>query len=187
MMLATAAGLRRRVAVQELAVALKEWESFYVIIGSSAAALTGLMFVVIALQSESRLARAGEASQAFATPTVVHFCGVLLVAAILSTPGHTVRSLFHCLLATGVAGLAFSAIVVNRARRQKVYAMVTEDWLWHMILPALAYAAVVAAAITLLLEPHPALYVVGAATVILLFIGIHNAWDAALWIAERKA
>jgi hypothetical protein len=62
------------------------WESFYVIIGSSAAALTGLQFVVIVLGAERKALGDGETTRAFATPTVVHFCAVLLVAAILSAP-----------------------------------------------------------------------------------------------------
>lgn len=36
---------------------LKAWESFYVIVGSSAGALTGLQFVVIALIAEAQAAR----------------------------------------------------------------------------------------------------------------------------------
>ena len=58
---------------------LHEWETFYVILGSSAAALTGLMFVVIALRADSRAANDGGALRALATPTVVHFCAVLVL------------------------------------------------------------------------------------------------------------
>ena len=65
---------------------LAEWESFYVIVGSSAAALTGLMFVVIALNSEARTEAGPTALRAFATPIIVHFGAVLLISALLSTP-----------------------------------------------------------------------------------------------------
>jgi len=108
---------------------LIDWESFYVIVGSSAAALTGLMFVVIALKSEGRRkSTSGEAVQAFATPTVVHFCGVLLVSTILSTPRHSIGSLALCLAGTGVAGLVFTGWVAARAQRQKTYRRVRSDW-----------------------------------------------------------
>src|SRR5437762_4327534 len=70
--------------MQEAAVSLlTTWQNFYVIIGSSAAALTGLMFVVITLIAGAQV-RGSIA--AFGTPTVVHFCAALLVAAILSAP-----------------------------------------------------------------------------------------------------
>ena len=67
---------------------LTHWESFYVIVGSSAAALTGLMFVVVALvaESESRRRDAASGIDAFGTPTIVHFCSALLVSAVLSAP-----------------------------------------------------------------------------------------------------
>lgn len=63
---------------------LAAWETFYVIVGSSGAALTGLQFVVIALVAESRRKSTFKEIDAFGTPTIVHFCAVLLVSAILS-------------------------------------------------------------------------------------------------------
>jgi hypothetical protein len=64
----------------------KEWESFYVIVGSSAGALIGLQFVVITLIAERPALRSAEGGAAFSTPSVVHFAVVLLLSAILSAP-----------------------------------------------------------------------------------------------------
>src|SRR4051812_2489772 len=63
------------------------WESFYVIVGSSAGALIGLQFVVITLIADMPL-RPGdaEASGAFTTPSVIHFAVVLFLSAVLSAP-----------------------------------------------------------------------------------------------------
>ncbi len=165
---------------------LSEWESFYVITGSSAAALTGLMFVVVALRTEARVEGVDGGIRAFGTPTVVHFCAVLLVAAMLSMPGQTASSLAYCVSAAGIGGLGLSAWVGVQARRQQSYVPVLSDWIWHVALPVVAYASLIAAAVALSHRPAPALDVVAAATLLLLFIGIHNAWDAAVWIAARK-
>jgi hypothetical protein len=62
------------------------WQSFYVIVGSSGAALTGLQFVVMALIAEADRKGSSEAVSAFGTPTVVHFCMVLAASAVLSAP-----------------------------------------------------------------------------------------------------
>ena len=59
---------------------LTEWETFYVIVGSSAAALTGLQFVVIALGAEARVLGGEPAMKAFGTPTVVYACRVVVHA-----------------------------------------------------------------------------------------------------------
>ena len=98
------------------------WETFYVIIGSSAAALTGLMFVVIALTGEARrggLRPTVASIRAFATPIVVHFGGVLLLAGLLTTPQHTVLTLSLSLAGCGVAGLGFVRWVFIQTRRQQ--------------------------------------------------------------------
>jgi hypothetical protein len=165
---------------------LSEWESFYVIVGSSGAALTGLMFVVIALGADARVLVGEEALGAFATPNIVHFCAVLLISAFLSMPGHTTSSLSACLLVGGVAGLAYATSIVVKARRQKGYTPVLEDWIWHTILPTLSYAALILAGVLVRRAPAPALYLVAAIALLLLFVGIHNAWDSAVWMANKQ-
>ncbi|HEU5250224.1 MAG TPA: hypothetical protein VFW15_09565, partial [Thermoanaerobaculia bacterium] len=65
---------------------LSAWESFYVIVGSSAAALIGLQFVVITLIAGMRRRPTPDTIRAFGTPTVVHLAGALLVSAIMSAP-----------------------------------------------------------------------------------------------------
>ena len=59
------------------------------------------------------------------------------------------------------------------------------DWLWHGMLPFLAYASLVVAGILLGSAPGAALYVVAAVALLLLYIGIHNAWDSAVWLTTK--
>src|SRR6266849_6913027 len=166
---------------------LAGWDSFYVIIGSSAAALTGLMFVVIALTGEVTSSPGMVATiRAFSTPTVVHFGAVLLLAALLTTPGHTVLTLSGSVGVCGFAGLCFIRWVVVQMRRQITYAPVAADWEWHVRLPALAYAGLLAGAAGFWWRPGTALFLVAAAALFLLYIGIHNAWDAAIYVSVAR-
>jgi hypothetical protein len=162
---------------------LAAWEAFYVITGSSAAALTGLQFVVIALVAEGERRSSRREIDAFGTPTVVHFCAVLLLAAILSAPWQDLSNAGLALGAAGLAGIVYVAIVTRRARRQSGYEPVFEDWLWHVILPFLGYAGIAVAAIRLQGHPAPMLFGIGAAALLLLFIGIHNSWDTVTYLA----
>jgi hypothetical protein len=161
------------------------WESFYVIVGSSAGALTGLQFVVVVLGSEMNMISGGAAS-AFATPTIVHFCAVLLISAILSAPWHAIWTPGVALLICGTVGVLYSLMVMRRARRQKDYKPVFEDWLWHMAFPFIAYSMLLVASVLLPENPTSWLFAIGASAVFLLFIGIHNAWDAVMYIALQK-
>ena len=97
---------------------LTSWESFYVIVGSSAAALTGLQFVVIALIADSRRQRSSHEIGAFATPTVIHFCAALYVAAVISAPWQSLRNPSIALGAGGVAGRLYALNVIRRARER---------------------------------------------------------------------
>ncbi|HEX3128950.1 MAG TPA: hypothetical protein VH394_16575 [Thermoanaerobaculia bacterium] len=162
---------------------LAAWESFYVITGSSAAALTGLQFVVIALVAEMERRSGRREIDAFGTPTVVHFCAVLLLAGILTAPWQTLSSVALVLGAIGLAGIAYAAVVLRRARSQEGYKPVFEDWLWHTILPFVAYIGIALAAIRLPGHPAGSLFVVAASSLLLLFIGIHNSWDTVTYIA----
>lgn len=166
---------------------LTTWQNFYVIIGSSAGALTGLMFVVITLIAGTRARRSSEPIAAFSTPTVVHFCAALLIAAILSAPWQVLWNAGLLLGLCGLGGMIYVAIVTQRARRQTHYTPVLEDWLWHTVFPLVSYTALVVTAIMLLDNPALALFVTGAATVLLLFIGIHNAWDNVTYIVIEVA
>jgi hypothetical protein len=174
--------------VQPAATPLAAWGTFYQIVGSSAGALTGLQFVVVALSAQSRTLRKAEASiLAFGTPTVVHFGAVLLIAAIVSAPWGSLAAMGIALSLCGAAGIGYTAIVIRRTWRQHVYEPVLEDWLWHAAFPAMAYLSQMVAAVALPNHPSPALLWLGGATVLLLFTGIHNAWDAAAYIALASA
>src|SRR5262245_46200409 len=176
---------RRKRAMDESA--LKAWEAFYVIVGSSAGALTGLQFVVLTLITESGEIRGSEETlAAFGSPNVVHFCSALLISAIFSAPWphHTPLGLVAALL--GVAGLFYSVAVMRRALRQKDYKPVWEDWVWHVTLPKLAYATLVVAGYWLSTGNNHGLYLVGASTLLLIFIGIHNAWDTVMYVTVQR-
>ena len=169
--------------VQEAAVLpLATWQNFYVIIGSAAAALTGLMFVVITLIAGAREQRSSEALGAFGTPNIFHFGAALLIAAILSAPWQVLWTADLLLGLCGLGGVTYIVIVLRRARRQTEYQPVLEDWLWHTVFPFISYTALLVAALLLPGNPVPALFVIAAATVLLLFIGIHNAWDTVTYL-----
>lgn len=166
--------------------ALDAWDNFYVIVGSSAAALTGLQFVVITLVSEARRATSTAQIGAFSTPTIVHFCAALLVAATISAPWPGLLGVAFMIALCGLAGLIYTAVVVRRATHQTGYTMVAEDWTWHVALPAIAYGTLLVAAASLVRQPFGALFTIAGATLLLVYIGIHNAWDTTTYVAVNR-
>ena len=151
--------------------------------GSAAAALIGLMFVVITLVTGAQQGRSREGTAVFSTPTVVHFGTALLVSAIVSAPW---RSLLYPCIVLGLGalyGVVYVLRIAYRIRRMERYTADTEDWVWHTLLPLLAYGAILAGAVMLPSLTVRALFALAAAVVMMLFIGIHNAWDIVTFIA----
>lgn len=167
---------------------LSEWDSFYVIVGSAAGALVGLQFVVMTLIAERPPVRSPEAASAFATPTVLHFSSVLLLSAVLRAPWRAILLVAVLWGLLGLAGTAYAVLVAWRVRRQTIYRPVLEDWSFHVLLPLIAYATLALTALAAPLHERGALFGVGAAALLLLFIGIHNAWDTVSYyvFVQRK-
>ena len=160
---------------------LSEWGNFYVIVGSAGGALIGLQFVVMTLISQrtpERVARSEDAGAAFGTPNVVHFGIVLLLSAVGSVPWHGFGSVCLVWGIIGVAAMAYTVLVIRRMRSQRAYKPVFEDWLFHALLPFVAYVMLTVSGLVASSHARRGLFFVGAATLLLLFVGIHNAWDA---------
>src|SRR5262249_18039389 len=150
---------------------LEAWANFYVIIGSSAGALTGLQFVVLTLVAQTdAIRRSGESISAYGTPNVVHFCAAVLVAALLSAPWTSLTQPGLAVAICGVLGVLYGGIVLRRTLRQSAYRPVLEDWIWHTILPTAAYLALFGAGAVLGRRAHGALFTIGGASVLLLFV-----------------
>jgi hypothetical protein len=169
-----------------------DWQSFYVLVGSSAGALTGLTFVVITISAE-RNDPAGSASQrltglrVFITPTAVHFGVALWLSAVMSIPGLTALVLGILLAGTGVGGLIYCATLIRPlVGRSFGYKPFLSDWIWNAVLPVLAYLALAVTGLVLPRQPAASLYAVGGAVLLILFIGIHNAWDVVVWITTER-
>ena len=160
------------------------WENFYVIVGSSAGALIGLQFVVMTLIAE-RLRPSPETTNAFATPSVIHFAAVLLLSALLSAPWHGIVTVALLWGLAGLSGILYTIVVGRRLRTQTQYKPVFEDWLCHVHLPFAAYTILLGSAFAARSYLRTVLFCVGAAALLLLFVGIHNAWDAATYVIAQ--
>ena len=92
---------------------LAPWQTFFFLVGSAGAGLTGLQFVVIALIAESSRRATTREIQAFGTPTILHFCAVLLVSAILNAPWQGLSRASFALGVCGVLGVVYGIVVVK--------------------------------------------------------------------------
>jgi hypothetical protein len=161
------------------------WSSFYVMTGSSAAALIGLMFVVITLTAGDRAVRNNPDSiSTYSTPTVMHFGAAFLISALFVAPWHRPIVPAIVLALGSLSGLLYVAHTAIRAM-QLPYTPDLEDRVWYTLVPLLAYGVVFIGAIALPPFTTKALFAVGAGVVLLTFMGIRNAWDIVTFLVMR--
>ena len=98
--------------------------------------------------------------------------------AVVSAPWHAIGAVAVFWGLVGLCGMVYAVVVARRLRLQSVYRPVFEDWLFHVLLPLVVYAMLDVSAYVARSHARPSLFLVAAATLLLLFVGIHNAWDA---------
>lgn len=172
--------------MDQIVALLARWANFYVMVGSAAASLTGLQFVVIALADGRQQDTTGAGIDAFSTPTVVYFSTALLLSAVLTAPWNGASAPALLLAVCGAAGLGYALLVARRAQRLAAYRLVLEDWVWHIAFPLTANVMLLAAGLALVRHPTKALFTIAAAALFLLFIGIHNAWDIVTYLVIQR-
>lgn len=167
--------------IAEASPFLSPWSNFYVIVGSSAGALTGLQFVVIALVADAGALGSSLEVRTFGTPTIVHFCFALVISGIANAPWHELSSVALALGLCGAAGVVYVLNIIRHARHS-AYSPDAGDWSWYAALPLAAYAALLVTAVVLDSYPARALFVVAGVSLVLLFVSIHNAWDTVTYV-----
>jgi hypothetical protein len=164
---------------------LEAWHDWYLLVGTAAATLTGLMFVVVTLGPQI-VARDAESNvRAFVTPTVTLFTTPLLVSVLMLVPGLTPVMLGAALAIVGLCGLVY-LIAVGVYTRWRINALDAVDRVWYVALPFVGYGIIVAASVAILLHAPPGLPIAAGGTLLLLVIGIHNAWDLVLYFAQKS-
>jgi len=160
---------------------LAPWAVFYTITGSSAAALTGLMFVVITIMKDTQ--RASDGLATVSTAIVVYFTAALMISGLLCAPWPTIMWPAALLALLGVTGASYQIrVYLVTLNASGDYTPDLEDRIWYTILPTVASVVILVGGIALAISPTIGAYAAAGAVALLLLIGIHNSWDVVTFI-----
>jgi hypothetical protein len=162
------------------------WADYYLLVGSAAAALVGLLFVVVTLTSGLQSATAERGARFYMTPIVFQLAIVLVLSGLAMAP-----ELSPATVALTTAGVALVAgaytgwIAWSFARGQVIHVPHWSDRWCYGFIPFVLYLllAAIAAGFWCGFESAAvglALFAIGS-----LLLAIRNAWDLVTWIAPR--
>ena len=165
----------------------RDWDSFYVIIGSAAAGLIGLLFVVVTLTASFDRERVARAIDIYTTPVAAHFALVLTMCAIAMVPRlplSATAALFGLCAVVGFFNAVKSCIGIHQGIPGGERSHWSDFWLYG-VLPGALYLGLAGASIGLLTHAAWALLATAAVMLALLLAAIRNAWDLVTYMAPR--
>lgn len=166
-------------------MSLEPWHDYFFMIGSSAAALIGLMFVVVTLTAGRDRNELERGKKLYTSPIVMHLAVVLVLSGGAIAPPLGADLFGISSAAVGVIGAAIctrNAVGISRTRISGADNTSFDTW-WYGVAPALVYAALAAGAAGLLATRAWGVDLVSAAILALLLVSIHAEWDLVTYLA----
>ena len=162
----------------------ERWDNYYLMVGSSAGALIGLMFVVVTLTAGRDRAETERGKHLYTSPIVWHLGVILTLSGAASVPDISAEAfgaIAGVLALLGVAMGLRSAIGIYRrpgAPESPVF-----DLFWYGLAPAIVYVGLGAAALGILRDAPWGAAAMAADLMALLLVSIHAEWDLVTYLA----
>lgn len=173
-----------------LAKELEHWREFYLLVGTAGAALLALLFVAVSLGAGYLTNDKQAPTRTFMSPVVIHYTSVFFISAVALIPAHRAEFFAVMFGATAVIGATVSSVITWRVFRSDMTSYM-EDRFAYGVLPALAYLALLIAAIMTVTHQETALDILAGALLLLTIVNIRNAWDLMLtmvrWHRDNRA
>jgi hypothetical protein len=158
---------------------IRAWETFYLLVGTAAATLIGLLFIAISIHISAFHQQKAKLIHHYAALTFNCFFYVLLIAIVFLIPNLSPLSLGIPLALLGGLGLANAILQRYRARDEIKIAN-------KFTLPIIGLSGLFVIGILILFRIYPSIY--GLVPVILIFLmsSTLNAWTLLIYTEDRN-
>lgn len=165
------------------------WDNFYLMLGPAAAGLIGLLFVVVTLTSGLDRSKSARGQALYLTPTVVQFAVVMTVSAVAMAPRLGVAATGIIVAASALVGMinaVRASLGIWALRRSEDNPHWSDFWCYG-VAPLVVYLGLCLATAGVFARAAWTPQTVAATLLVLLLVGIRNAWDLVTWIAPMRS
>jgi hypothetical protein len=160
------------------------WENYYLMVGSSAGALIGLMFVVVTLTAGRDRAETERGKHLYTSPIVWHLGVILTLSGAAAIPAMTPRFFAVAAGGLGIIGLGIGVrSAIGIARNPGAPDTAVFDTFWYGIAPAITYVGLAGAALGTFCDWRWGTTAIAADLMALLLVSIHAEWDLVTYLA----
>jgi hypothetical protein len=164
------------------------WGEFYLLTGTAASVLIGLLFVVVTLMQDRPRSSVLSGSRLYMGPVVLHVSLVLVLSAAALAPQITPRALAVIAGAVAIAGAVRGYFVIRGIARWAKGDPESPHWsdVWcYGVIPTLLYLLLAVVAAGFWSQAAWATHALAAVMIALLLITIRNEWDLVIWLAPK--
>jgi hypothetical protein len=162
------------------------WTDFFLSTAAAGAQLIGLLFVVATVGTSLSRPQSHAGIQAFLTPTLICFSGVLLQALVVLAPWPSDWPMGLMLALGGLAGVAYHSNAIRLQGKLEFDTLHGVDWIAHNAFPLVADASLICGGAGLIAEKPFAPYAIAGATTLLLISGVYGAWNLTIWMVTNR-
>lgn len=162
-----------------------EWHEFYLLIGSAAAVLIGLIFVVISLMQDRSRSSVLAGAQLYMGPIVLGVSFVLVLSAAALMPGMTPDRFAAVTAVVAFWGLFRGIASILGIGRLKNEVHWTDVW-FYGVFPSALYLGLGAIALAFWKNLPWGAHGLAVMITLGLLLAIRNEWDLITWIAPRS-
>jgi len=165
------------------------WQTFYVLVGTAAATLVGLMFVAVTFGADRVRPETADTARSFIDPPFRHFVQVLFTACLAVIPG--VQPWLLGVLSAGVAVLRGGGLLWTyrhmRIADRAHHDVELSDWMSGIVVPALCHALLLATGVGFVVGRPAAFDGLAIVTIAILMTGVFGSWELILWMVVTRA
>jgi hypothetical protein len=166
------------------------WQNFYILVGTAAATLIGLMFVAITFGASamgSAKIENPEITRAFLDPTLTHFVQVLVTSCFMLVPTIQPPVLGALLAAVALfrVGALWRVYRHMRTAHERHSDLELSDWIQGIVIPLAMHVLLGVTSVLFVMGGSP-LVLVAIVTLVVLLNGIYGAWELVVWIALTR-
>jgi len=167
----------------------REWSEFYLLAGSAAAVLIGLVFVVVTLMQDRPRSSVLNGSKLYMGPVVLHMSFVLVLSGAALVPninGRQFATIAWIVALWGFARGIYSILGLARLRGPDNSEVHWTDLWYYGVIPSALYVAMAVVAIGFWMGSAWAADSVAAVITGLILLSIRDEYDLVTWLAPKS-
>jgi hypothetical protein len=180
---AAAAGAVHELTLDEW---VDRWHEFYLMAGTAAVTLAGLLFVALSLHLDRLVEESHEHLLALARVTLLSFTFVLMVSMFMLVPTHSPLQTAIQLGVMGIAGLWFTFRLTRAARHHDEAGFSRGQIRKRLMFPAIGYILILLTAVGVALGIPEMLFMMVGSMTMILGNAAGTSWELLVQIAKHR-